>query len=205
MLRLGVLASGRGSNFRSILERIDSGSLNCAVNVLITDKKDAIALKIGRDHDIPSFFIDPTAFPKRSEFETAIVQKLREFQVELVVLAGFMRIVGKTLLAAFPDKIVNIHPSLLPSFPGLEAQHQALEYGVKISGCTVHFVDSGVDSGPIILQKAVPVIDGDTAESLSERILGEEHKLFPEALALLAESRVKIRGRTVCLTPGRKS
>ncbi|MDD2716201.1 MAG: phosphoribosylglycinamide formyltransferase [Candidatus Wallbacteria bacterium] len=205
MLSLGVLASGRGSNFLSILDQIDEGSLKCKVKVLISDKCDANALVIAREHGISSIFIDPGRFQKRAGFEAAVVEKLREFQVELVILAGFMRIAGKTLLSAFPDKIVNIHPSLLPSFPGLLAQRQALEYGVKISGCTVHFVNSGVDSGPIILQKAVPVLEGDTQESLSERILAEEHKLFPEALSLLAEKRVKIRGRVVSIIPGRTS
>lgn len=199
MLKLGVLASGRGSNLQAILDNIDSGSLDARVVVVISDNADAMALEKARRQSIPAVHIEPSDFASKVEYEKRVVAVLKEYRTDLVILAGYMRIVGRVLLDAYSQRILNIHPSLLPSFPGLEAQKQALEYGVKVSGCTVHFVDRGMDTGPIIIQAAVPVLEGDTVESLSTRILAEEHRIYSQAIQWYAEGRLRIEGRRVVI------
>ncbi len=194
-LRLGVLASGRGSNFASILDAIDAGECPAEVVILVSDRPEAQALARARAHAIPTAVVEPADYPDRETYDLEVVERLRAAGVQLVVLAGYMRIVTPAFLAAFPGRVVNIHPALLPAFPGLHAQRQALEYGVKVSGCTVHFVDEGVDTGPIILQRAVEVRDDDTEESLSARILEQEHQLYPEAIRRIARGEVPLGGR----------
>ncbi len=196
-LQLGVLASGRGSNFQSILNEIQKGNLPASVRVLITDNPDAYAIERAKKNDIEFLIFKPKDFKSKDEYYRKIADELKSREVELVILAGFMRIVGKPLIDAFPFKIMNIHPALLPSFPGLHAQKQAVDYGVKISGCTVHFVDEGMDTGPIIIQAAVPVYHDDTEETLSQRILEQEHKIYPEAIKLFSEGRLEVKGRIV--------
>ena len=196
-LNLGILASGRGSNFQSVIDEIEKGGLNAKIRLLIVDNPNAFAIERAGKHGIEFLVIRPRDFKTKDDFYLMIADELRKRDVELVVLAGFMRIVGKPLIDAFPDSIMNIHPALLPSFPGLHSQKQALEYGVKISGCTVHFVDEGMDTGPIIIQAAVPVYHEDTKETLSERILKLEHKIYPEAIRLFSEGRLEVHGRIV--------
>jgi len=196
-IKLAVLASGRGSNLQSIIDRIKSGSLSAQISVVISNCPDALALERARKENIPALFLDPKEFSGREEYDLALAKKIQEFQVDLVVLAGFMRVLSKNFLEKFPHRVINIHPALLPAFPGSHGQKQAVDYGVKISGCTVHFVDEGMDTGPIIAQRAVPVMDDDTEDSLSERILLEEHKLFPEVIQWIADGRVTVTGRKV--------
>ncbi len=196
-LRLGVLASGRGSNLQAILEAIAAGRLPAEVAAVLSDKADAKALERARQAGVAAEFVDPQAHAGREAFDRALAERLNAHAVQLVVLAGYMRILGPAFLDAFPGRIVHIHPSLLPAFPGLHAQRQALEYGVKVAGCTVHFVDEGLDSGPIILQAAVPVLEDDDEDSLAARILEQEHRLYPEAIRLIAEGRVEVQGRRV--------
>jgi phosphoribosylglycinamide formyltransferase-1 len=198
-LRIGVLASGRGTNLQAIIDAIEAGRLDARIAVVVSDKADAPALDRARKHGAKALFVNPRDFSDRESFDRGVAAVLAEHKVELVCLAGFMRILTPAFLAAFPDRVMNIHPALLPSFPGLHAQRRALEHGVKVSGATVHFVDEGVDSGPIILQVAVPVRDDDTEESLSERILAEEHKIYPKAIQLFAEGRLQIEGRRVVI------
>jgi phosphoribosylglycinamide formyltransferase-1 len=188
-LRLGVLGSGKGSNFVAIAEAIQSGSLPAEVALVLSDVTEAGILQHARDRGIPARFIPPGAFRTKLDpaAESAFIQALQEAQVDLVVLAGFMRILKGGFLKAFEGRVVNIHPSLLPSFPGLEAWKQALSYGVQVTGCTVHWVDQGVDTGPILAQQAVPVLEGDTAASLHQRIQEAERSLYPESLARLAQ------------------
>lgn len=197
MLNLGVLASGRGSNFQAIIDEIEAGRLKATIKILIVDNPDAFAIERAKRHSIEYIYIDPKAYPSKDDFFKKIADELKARDVELVILAGFMRIVKRPLIDAFPNRIMNIHPALLPSFPGLHGQKQAIDYGVKISGCTVHFVDEGVDTGPIIIQAAVAVYPDDTEETLSQRILRLEHKIFPEAIRLFAEGRLNIEGRKV--------
>ena len=196
-LNLAVLASGRGSNFQSILDEIEKGRLQASIRILIADNPNAYAIERAKKHGIESLIIRPKEFNTKDDFYTSIVTELKKRDVALVVLAGFMRIVGAPLIDAFPNRIMNIHPALLPNFPGLHGQKQAVDYGVKISGCTVHFVDKGMDTGPIIIQAAVPVYDTDTEETLSERILKLEHRIYPEAIRLFSENRLKLEGRRV--------
>ena len=197
MLKIGVLASGRGSNFQAIIDDAEAGRLDASIEILIVDNPSAFAIKRAEDHNIPHLHINPKDFETRDAFYEKIARELKAKDVGLVVLAGFMRIVGKPLLDAFHMKVMNIHPALLPSFPGLHGQKQAVDYGVRVSGCTVHFVDEGVDTGPVILQKAVEVLQDDTGETLSERILKHEHRIFPEAIRLFSEGRLEVRGRKV--------
>ena len=203
-LRLGVLASGRGSNLQAIIDAIEAGHLSAKVEVVLSDRTDAEAMGRARRHGIKAVFVDPRAYGAREAFDNALVKILQAHQVELVCLAGFMRLLTSSFLAEFPGRIMNIHPALLPAFAGLHAQRQALEYGVRVSGCTVHIVDEGVDTGPIILQGAVPVFDNDTEETLSARILTEEHKLYPRAIQLFAEGRIEIKGRRVFIRKTRR-
>ncbi|MBI5204991.1 MAG: phosphoribosylglycinamide formyltransferase [Nitrospirae bacterium] len=197
MLKAGVLASGRGSNFQAIIDEIEKGNLKASIELLITDNPSAFAIERAKKHNIKYLFINPKEFASRDVFFSRIADELKARGVELVILAGFMRIVRKPLIDAFPGRIMNIHPALLPAFPGLHGQKQALDYGVKISGCTVHFVDEGMDTGPVIIQAAVPVFPDDTEDTLSERILSFEHRIYPEAVRLFAEGRIEIDGRRV--------
>jgi phosphoribosylglycinamide formyltransferase-1 len=192
-----VLASGRGTNLGAILEAAAAPDYPAAVVVVVSDREAAPALERARREGVPAAFVDPKAHSDREGFETSLLAVLREHRVELVCLAGFMRILGPRLLDAFPGRILNIHPSLLPAFPGLAAQRQALHYGVRVAGATVHFVDGGIDTGPIVLQASVPVRDEDTEASLSARILAEEHRLYPEAIRLVAEGQLRVVGRRV--------
>lgn len=196
-LRLGVLASGRGSNLQAILDAIGRGDLAAEVRVVVSDRPGARALERARQAGAAAVFVDRSAYPDREAADAAMARVLQEHGVDLVILAGYMRILGRGFVAAFRGRVLNIHPSLLPAFPGLHAQRQALEHGVKVAGCTVHFVDEGLDSGPIVLQAAVPVLEGDTEETLSARILEQEHRLYPEAIRLFAEGRLRVEGRRV--------
>ena len=189
--------SGRGSNLQSILDHIDAGELPVEVTVVVSDHKDAFALQRAAKHGIPTVVVERKACKDKSEFEDRIADALISHGAELVVLAGFMRILSGNFISKFPHRIMNIHPALLPSFTGLHAQGQAVAYGVKVAGCTVHFIDEGTDTGPIILQKVVPVMDDDTEDTLADRILVEEHKALPEAIKLWAEGRLTVEGRKV--------
>jgi phosphoribosylglycinamide formyltransferase-1 len=195
--RLGVLGSGKGSNFVALAEAIRAGKVPAEVAIVLSDVEHAGILERARERNLRAQYIAPGKFRTKldDESEAAFVAALREAQVDLVVLAGFMRIIKSGLLNAFPNRVINVHPSLLPSFPGLEAWKQALEHGVKYTGCTVHFVDAGVDSGPIIGQHTVPVLDHDTPETLHQRIHTAEHELYPACVAALARGEVEVRGR----------
>jgi phosphoribosylglycinamide formyltransferase-1 len=204
MLTLGVLASGRGSNFQSIIDSIESGFLKAGIAVLITDNPDAYAIERAKKNNIESLVLKPKDFSDKNAYYSHIADELKKRGVELVILAGFMRVVGKALIDRYRNKIMNIHPALLPSFPGLHGQKQAVDYGVKISGCTVHFVDEGMDTGAIIIQAAVPVYHDDTEETLSERILKQEHRIFPYAIKLYSEGMISVEGRKVMIKGNRK-
>ncbi len=204
MLSIGVLASGRGSNFQSIIDSINSGFFKAKIAVLITDNPEAYAIERAKNHNIEALIIRPKEFPDKDSYYSHIADVLKSRGVKLVVLAGFMRVVGRPLINEFQNKIMNIHPALLPSFPGLHGQKQAVDYGVKISGCTVHFVNEGVDTGPIIIQAAVPAHEDDTEDSLSERILKQEHKIFPLAIKLFSEGKITVVGRKVIIKEHRE-
>jgi phosphoribosylglycinamide formyltransferase-1 len=197
LLRVGVLASGRGSNFQALVEAARAGRIPAVVTVLISDRATAPALDIARAHGVEALFLDPKQYPNREAHEKAIIAALEERGVGLVCQAGYMRILTPTYIEHFRGRALNIHPSLLPAFPGLHAQRQALEHGVRVAGATVHFADEGVDTGPIVLQAAVPILPGDTEETLSRRILAEEHRIYPEAVRLFAQGRLRINGRIV--------
>lgn len=196
-MKVGVLVSGRGSNLEALLRAQQDGNLGAEIVVVLSDNPQAPALAKAQKHGVKAEALAPQGFKTREEYDQALVAKLRAHQVELVVLAGYMRLVTRRFLAAFPGKVINIHPSLLPAFPGLKAQEQAVRYGVKFSGCTVHFVDEGMDSGPIIAQAVVPVEPGDDGESLARRILAEEHRLLPRVVRLLAQGKIRLEGRKV--------
>lgn len=200
-LRIGVLASGRGSNLQAIIEAIEGGSLQAQIAVVLSNKQEAPALERARKHGAPDVFLDAKPYAGQPEgkqaYDRAVLEVLKKHEVELVILAGYMKIVTSVLIEAYANRIMNIHPSLLPSFPGLDVQKKALDWGVKIAGCTVHFVTEGVDEGPIIIQAAVPVVEGDTAETLSARILEQEHRIYPKAIQLYAEGRLQVEGRRV--------
>ncbi len=200
-LRLGVLASGGGTNLQAIIDRCADNSISAEIAIVICNNPDAGALDRAEKAGIKTCCINHRDFEKRAAFDHKVVQQLQEAEVDLVVLAGFMRIVGSIFLEAFPQRVINIHPALLPAFPGLHVQQQAIDYGARFSGCTVHFVDIGVDTGPIILQATVPVLEGDSADDLAARILVEEHKLYPQAIQLFAEDRLRIEGRKVKILP----
>jgi phosphoribosylglycinamide formyltransferase-1 len=200
VLKIGIMASGRGSNFQSIIDSVESGYIpNAKIALLIVDKADAYAIERAKKHGIDYVYLNPKDFPDKDAFFVRIAELFRESGAGLIALAGFMRIVRKPLLDAFPMKVLNIHPAILPSFPGLHGQEQAADYGVRISGCTVHFVDEGMDTGPVIIQAAVPVRPDDTGDSLSERILKYEHKIYPEAIRLFAEGKLEVSGRKVLI------
>jgi phosphoribosylglycinamide formyltransferase-1 len=201
LLRIGVLASGSGTNLQAIIDRCQDGSLAAEIAVVITNNPGAGALDRASAAGISTLCINHRDFTEREDFDNAVVKALQDAEVELVVLAGFMRIITQTFIDAFPDRVINIHPALLPSFPGLNVQQQAIDYGARFSGCTVHFVDGGVDTGPIILQAVVPILPGDTAENLAARILEQEHKAYPRAIQLISEGRVHVNGRQVNIVP----
>ncbi|WRP16844.1 phosphoribosylglycinamide formyltransferase [Carboxydochorda subterranea] len=201
-LRLGVLASGRGTNLQAILDACVNREVPARVVLVISDKPQAQALERARAAGVLAEYHDPRIHPGRASYDRHLADRLEEAGVELVCLAGFMRILGSAFVERFRHRILNIHPSLLPAFPGKDAQRQALEHGVKVSGCTVHLVDEGVDTGPIVLQAAVPVLEGDTEESLAERILQHEHRLYVEAIRLYAAGRLQLEGRRVRIVPG---
>ncbi|PTL36010.1 phosphoribosylglycinamide formyltransferase [Candidatus Methylomirabilis limnetica] len=196
-LRLGVLASGRGSNLQAIIDACEGGQVDAVIALVISDVAEAYALERGRQHGIEAVFLDPSLHRTSEEFDAAAIDLLRRHEVELVCLAGFMRLLSPHFIREYRNRIMNIHPALLPAFPGLHAQRQALRCGAKVSGCTVHFVDEGVDTGPIIIQAVVHVLDDDTEEALSARILAHEHQIYPQAIQLFAEGRLEIRGRRV--------
>ncbi|MGH7857936.1 MAG: phosphoribosylglycinamide formyltransferase [Candidatus Binatia bacterium] len=196
-LSIGVLASGSGTNLQAIIDAIEARRLDAEIRVVLCNRSGAGALERARRHAVPTELVDHKAFATREAFDRRVIEVLRDRGVELVCLAGFDRLISPLFVDAFRDRILNIHPALLPSFPGLHGQRQALEYGVRIAGCTVHFVDEKTDHGAIVIQAAVPVRDDDTAESLADRILVEEHRIYPEAIRLFAEGRLRIEGRKV--------
>ncbi len=201
MRHLGILLSGRGSNFEAIADNVASGRLDATIAVVISNRPEARGLEIARARGLNAVCI-PSKGIERETYDRMVVAELRKHQVDLVILAGFMRLLSAYFVREFPLRILNIHPALLPSFPGLDAQHQALEHGVKISGCTVHFVDEHLDAGPIIVQTAVPVCDDDTVETLSARILKEEHRIYSEAIRIVLSGNFRLEGRRVILTGG---
>jgi phosphoribosylglycinamide formyltransferase-1 len=195
--RIVVLVSGRGTNLQALIEASRSGFIPGEISLVVSDNPQAYALRRAEEAKIPTLALDYRSFPNKRAYEAALMEVLERENPELICLAGYMRIVGKEIVARFRHRIMNIHPSLLPAFPGLEAQRQALEYGVKVSGCTVHFVDEGMDTGPIILQATCPVLEDDTPETLAERILEYEHQIYPQAVKLFLEGKLEVRGRKV--------
>jgi phosphoribosylglycinamide formyltransferase 1 len=202
-LRVAVLASGRGSNLQAIVDAIEDGHVQAQIVCVISNKRDALALERARKRGLNDLFVDPKPFAGRPDsreaYDHALLEILREHEVELVLLAGYMKIVTAALVKTYANRIMNIHPSLLPSFPGLDVQKKAIEWGCKLAGCTVHFVTEGVDEGPIIIQAAVPILDNDTPETLAVRILVQEHKIYPRAVQLFAEGRLRVEGRRVLI------
>ncbi len=194
---IGVLVSGSGSNLQSIIDEIEAGNLDAVINVVISNVPDAYALERARQHNIQTELIDHRNFETREDFDRKLIDVLNSYSIELVVMAGFMRVLTPLFINTFHYRIMNIHPALLPSFQGIHAQERAFEYGVKFSGCTVHFADDGVDTGPIIIQSVVPVYDDDTADTLQQRILKEEHRIFPQAIQFYAEGKLEIVDRKV--------
>ena len=201
MKKLGILLSGRGSNFEAIARNVQAGKIPAEIAVVISNKPEALGLVRAAEMGLATRYI-PSKGKEREAFDREVVAALREFDVDLVCLAGFMRILSPYFVREFPRRILNIHPALLPAFPGEDAQRQALEYGVKFTGCTVHFVDEGVDTGPIVCQAVVPVRDDDTVETLSRRILMEEHRIYSEAICLVLENRLRSEGRRVMRAAG---
>ncbi|HEY5626619.1 MAG TPA: phosphoribosylglycinamide formyltransferase [Nitrospira sp.] len=205
-LRIAVLASGRGSNLQAIIDAIEANHVQAKIAAVISNKKEALALERARKHGINDLFVDPKPFvgqpDSREAYDRSLLAVLQQHDVELVLLAGYMKIVTAVLVNAYANRMMNIHPSLLPSFPGLDVQKKAIEWGCKLAGCTVHFVTEGVDEGPIILQAAVPILDEDTPDSLAARILVQEHKIYPRAVQLFAEGRLRVDGRRVLIDGG---
>jgi phosphoribosylglycinamide formyltransferase-1 len=197
MVNLGVLVSGSGSNLQAIIDNIEAGRLDARIKIIISNVPDVFALERAKKHGLASLVISHKGYKRREDFDQKIVEALQAHGVELVVLAGYMRVVTSVLLRAFPMRVMNIHPALLPSFPGTHVWQAEVDYGVKFAGCTVHFVDEGTDTGPIIIQAVVPVYDDDTAETLNARILKQEHKIFSQAIQLYAEGRLEVQGRRV--------
>jgi phosphoribosylglycinamide formyltransferase-1 len=202
-LRVAALASGRGSNLQAIIDAIETGRVQAQIVAVISNKKDAIALERARKHGLSDIFVDPKPYAGRPDsreaYDRSLLEILQQHEVELVLLAGYMKIVTTVLVNAYANRMMNIHPSLLPSFPGLDVQKKAIDWGCKLAGCTVHFVTEGVDEGPIIIQAAVPILDDDTPETLAARILVQEHKIYPRAVQLFAEGRLRVDGRRVLI------
>lgn len=200
-LRVAVLASGRGSNLQALIDAIEAGQVQARIVAVISNKKEAVALERARKHGIKDLFVDPKPFAGRPDsreaYDRSLLEVLQQHEVELVLLAGYMKIVTTVLVNAYANRMMNIHPSLLPAFPGLEVQKKAIDWGCKLAGCTVHFVTEGVDEGPIIIQAAVPILDTDTPETLAARILVQEHRIYPRAVQLFAEGRLGVDGRRV--------
>jgi phosphoribosylglycinamide formyltransferase-1 len=196
MKRLGILLSGRGSNFEAIADSVAAGRIDAEIAVVLSNRPEARGLEIARSRGLNAVCI-PSKGLDREVYDRMVAEELKKNRVDLVCLAGFMRLLSAYFIREFPLRILNIHPSLLPAFPGLDAQHQALEHGVKLSGCTVHFVDENLDSGPILIQTAIPVLDDDTADSLSARILKEEHRIYTEAIRIALSGKFRIEGRRV--------
>ena len=205
-LRIAVLASGRGSNLQAIIDAIEAKQVEAEIVAVISNKKEAVALERARKHGINDLFVDPKPFAgqpdSREAYDRGLLAVLQQYDIELVLLAGYMKIVTAALVNAFANRMMNIHPSLLPSFPGLDVQKKAIEWGCKLAGCTVHFVTEGVDEGPIILQAAVPILDEDTPDTLAARILVQEHKIYPRAVQLFAKGRLRVDGRRVRIEGG---
>jgi phosphoribosylglycinamide formyltransferase 1 len=195
--RIAVLASGRGSNFQAVIDAIRAGNVPAACTRLITDNPNAYAIERARAADVPVSVVDYASFSSREVYERALLATMQDCKADLFVLAGYMRIVGSGIVQAFSGRIINIHPALLPSFPGLHGQRQAIIHGVKVAGCTVHFVDDSLDGGPIIVQKCIPVLEDDDEDSLAARILAHEHRCLPDAIRLFCEDRLIIEGRHV--------
>jgi phosphoribosylglycinamide formyltransferase-1 len=195
--KLAVLVSGQGTNLQALIDQIEQGTLTAEIAIVVSNVKTAFALERANNHGIKTVFLDPKSHSDKKEFDRALIDLLQAEAVDLVCLAGFMRILGKAFINIFASRIINIHPSLLPTFPGLHPQRQTLEHGVKFSGCTVHFVDEGVDSGPIILQSVVPLYDSDDEKTLSRRILEQEHLIYPRAVQLMVEDRLIVSTRKV--------
>ncbi|MEP6959742.1 MAG: phosphoribosylglycinamide formyltransferase [Nitrospirota bacterium] len=206
-LRVAVLASGRGSNLQAIIDAIEAGTLHAKIVAVISNKREGPALERARRHGLSALFVDPKPYAGRPDnreaYDRELLDVLRRHEVELVLLAGYMKIVTPVLVEVFANRMMNIHPSLLPSFPGLDVQKKAIEWGCKLAGCTVHFVTEGVDEGPIILQAAVPVLDDDTSDTLAARILEQEHKIYPRAVQLFAQGRLRVDGRRVFIEAGK--
>jgi phosphoribosylglycinamide formyltransferase-1 len=206
-LRVAVLASGRGSNLQAVIDAIEAGTVRAKIVAVISNKKDAPALERARRQNLSCLFVDPKPYAGRPDsreaYDRELLDVLRRHDVELVLLAGYMKIVTTVLVEAFVNRMMNIHPSLLPSFPGLDVQKKAIEWGCKLAGCTVHFVTEGVDEGPIILQAAVPILDDDTPDTLAARILEQEHKIYPRAVQLFADGRLRVEGRRVFIEAGK--
>ena len=206
-LRVAVLASGRGSNLQAVIDAIEAGTIQAKIVAVIGNKKEALALERARRHGLSALFVDPKPYAGRPDsreaYDRELLAVLRRHDVELVLLAGYMKIVTVVLVEAFTNRMMNIHPSLLPSFPGLDVQKKAVEWGCKLAGCTVHFVTEGVDEGPIILQAAVPILDDDSPDRLAGRILEQEHTIYPRAVQLFAEGRLRVEGRRVFIEGGK--
>ncbi len=196
MKRLGILLSGRGSNFEAIADNVADGSVDAEIAIVIANRPEARGLQAAHQRGLPAVCI-PSKGLDRNIYDGMLVEELKSRGVDLVCLAGYMRLLSAGFIREFPGRVLNIHPSLLPSFPGLDAQHQALEHGVKVSGCTVHFVDEYLDAGPIVVQAAVPVLDADTVETLSARILKEEHRIYSEAIRMVLSGNLRVEGRRV--------
>ncbi|HAG52135.1 MAG: phosphoribosylglycinamide formyltransferase [Deltaproteobacteria bacterium GWC2_42_51] len=199
MINLGILVSGSGTNLQAIIDTIEAKRLDAKIKIVISNNPDAFAIERAKKYHIPTFIIQDSHFPSREESDKHLVEILKSHSVDLIALAGFMRLLTPAFIRAFPLKILNIHPALLPAFPGLRVQKKAVEYGVKFSGCSVHIVDEGVDTGPIVIQAVVPVHENDTEKTLAERILKEEHRIYPQAIQFFAENRVEIKDRKVMI------
>ncbi|MGZ8405368.1 MAG: phosphoribosylglycinamide formyltransferase [Nitrospira sp.] len=202
-LRVAVLASGRGSNLQSIIDAVEAKQVQAQIVAVISNKKDAVALERARKHGLKDLFVDPKPFAGRPDsreaYDRSLLEVLEQHKVELVLLAGYMKIVTAVLVNAYANRMMNIHPSLLPSFPGLDVQKKAIDWGCKLAGCTVHFVTEGVDEGPIIIQAAVPILEDDAPDTLAARILVQEHKIYPRAVQLFAEGRLRVDSRRVLI------
>lgn len=195
MKRIAVLASGRGSNLKAILKAVKSGEIAAGVTLVISDRADAPALEIAKNGGVQALYIDPQGYTSRESYDQVLINSLKANDIDLIVLAGFMRLLSPLFVQTFPLQILNIHPSLLPAFPGTDGIEQAFNYGVKVTGCTVHFVDEGLDSGPVVLQEAVPIIQRETVETLQQRIQAVEHRIYPTAIDLFCRDKLKVEGR----------